>query len=165
MADAAGVSDDAGAEAIAQAVRDARTGAGAASALEQQVATLSARVQSLDSERVAGKVSDALRARKFAPSQRDEMLALCQQDEARWDRLMAGAVPLALGVAPSPADTPAGDGVAMTDGERVVCLNMGISTDAYAKGKKAAADRAAADRARLQLQAQAGVDRTGGNAA
>jgi len=165
MADAAGVSADAGAEAIAQAVREARTGAGAASALEQQVATLSARVQSLDGERIAGKVDAALRSRKFAPSQRDEMLALCQQDEARFDRLMAGAVPLALGDQPKPADPPAAETVAMTDQEKIVCLNMGISTDAYAKGKKAAAERAAADQARLQLQAQTGFDRTGGHAA
>lgn len=113
----------------AQALASAQT---ASQTLENQVTALAARVQAMEEDRIARKIADQLKARKFPPAQRDDMVALCRADEALFDRLMATATPIDLGDRPDDAPPQAGtDKPPLSAEDQAVCAALNLSEDQY----------------------------------
>jgi len=129
IAAAAGLPEATPAEQVITAVKGLK---GGASLLEQQVATLAAQVNSLVGDKHTAKVDDAIKAGKFTPAQRGDLLALASANPDLLDRMIASA-PVIL----SPGSTDLGTRQAaegeLTAEQKAVCAAMGLSEDAFKK--------------------------------
>lgn len=126
VAAAAGLDGTATADQVVASVKALRAGASVA---DQQLATLSAQVKSLMDEKTAAKVDAAIKAGKFPPAQRDNLLALAAAAPATLDAMIEKAVPV-LTPGPATGDRPNPDG-SLTAEQKAVCAAMGLSEDAY----------------------------------
>ncbi|AWB06806.1 hypothetical protein A6A40_17290 (plasmid) [Azospirillum humicireducens] len=131
IASAAGLAETATPAEIAAAVTTLKANASAATLLETQVATLSGRLQALEGDKLSAEVDDAIKAGKFVPAQRAELLALASANKPIFDKLVASAVPV---VKPGEqlSGNPSPDG-GLTAEQKAVCAAMGLSEDAYKK--------------------------------
>jgi phage I-like protein len=98
----------------------------------EQVAAMSARLQVLEGERVAGLVDKAIKDFKITPGQRDWAMAYASKDEAGFSQFVANAVAVVKPGESGPAGAPPqGDG--LTDVEVAICSQTGIKREDFLK--------------------------------
>lgn len=106
--------------------------------LSTQVTDLQAKVLELTNARATEsaetKVADAIAAGKLAPAAKDEALALCKSDPAKFDAFISKQPTILSSGRQSREDVPEGE---LTEGQKAVCASMGVTQEQFKAELKA----------------------------